>query len=182
MSPLALIDWIGMSTMFDAGRVFWQAFPKRLDPAPLLIAMIKSKRLGRAVDAGFYDYVGGHRSAGIATRPSELCKEYCRAEWTLEEGQVIELLSIPMWIEAACVYKDGTVASHDSFDLAMTGGLGYDHSRSWHGYFDSLGSHRILHAIESWAEHTSAMNAPMTLRKLLRTHDPTQALIAFAQT
>jgi 3-hydroxyacyl-CoA dehydrogenase len=181
MSPLELIDWIGTPTMFDAGRVFWQAFPKRLDPAPILVAMIKSNRLGRAVDAGFYDYVDGHRSEGLATRSSELCMEYCRSEWSLEDGQIMELLSIPMWIEAACAYKDGTVTSHDSFDLAMSGGLGYVPANSWHRFFESLGSARILHAIESWAEQTRAMNAPMTLRKLLRSSGPTQALIAYAR-
>ncbi len=36
MSPLELIDWIGTRTMFDAGRAFWQAFPRRFDPAPML--------------------------------------------------------------------------------------------------------------------------------------------------
>ena len=42
ISPLELIDWIGTPTMFDAGRAFWQAFPERIDPAPILVAMIKN--------------------------------------------------------------------------------------------------------------------------------------------
>ena len=181
MSPLELIDWIGMSTMFDAGRAFWQAFPKRLDPAPLLVAMIKSKRFGRAADAGFYDYVGGRRSAGLAVRPLELCQEYGTAEWVLEDEQIRDLLAIPMWVEAACAFKDGIVSNHHSFDLAMGGGLGYEHQRSWHGYFDSLGSDHILRAVETWAGHTRAMHAPLALRKLLRTHNATQALVKYAE-
>ena len=181
MSPLELIDWIGAPTMFDAGRVFWQAFPKRLDPAPLLVAMIKSNRLGRAVDAGFYDYVGGHRSAGLATCPSDLCKEYCRAEWKLDEEQILDLLSIPMWIEAACAYRDGIVGSHDSFHLAMSGGLGYDNQRSWFDHFESLGSRRILQAIELWSEQTRSMRAPEGIQELLLTHSPTEALIKYAR-
>lgn len=181
MSPLELIDWIGMSTMFDAGRAFWQAFPKRLDPAPLLVAMIKSKRFGRAADAGFYDYVEGRRSAGLATRSVELCQEYGKTEWALEDEQIRDLLAIPMWIEAACAFKDRVVSDHHSFDLAMSGGLGYEHRRLWHGYFDSLGSNHVLRAVDTWAEHTRAMHAPLALRELLRTHSPTQALVKYAE-
>lgn len=181
MSPLELIDWIGMSTMFDAGRAFWQAFPKRLDPAPLLVAMIKSKRYGRAVNAGFYDYVGGRRSAELAIRSLELCQEYGKTEWSLEEQQIRDLLAIPMWIEAGCALKDGVVSDHHSFDLAMGGGLGYQHKRSWHGYFESLGSDHISRAIDIWAEHTRAMHAPLALRELLGTHSPTEALAKYAQ-
>ena len=105
---------------------------KARNEPPTLVAVIKSNRLGRAVDAGFYDYVDGHRPEGLATRSSELCMEYCRSEWTLEDGQIMELLSIPMWIETAYAYKDGTVTCHDSFDLAMFGGLGYVPANSWH--------------------------------------------------
>lgn len=181
MSPLELIDWIGMSTMFDAGRAFWQAFPQRLDPAPLLVAMIKSKRFGRAADAGFYDYVEGRRSAELATRSVELCQEYCKTEWALEDGQIRDLLAIPMWIEAACAFKDGVVSDHHSFDLAMSGGLGYEHQRSWNGYFDSLGSDHVLRAVDTWAVHARAMHAPLALLEMLRTHSPTQALVEYAE-
>ncbi len=56
LSPLRLIDTIGVRTAFDTGRVFWQSFPHRIDPAPILPGMIKAGRLGALHGGGFYDY------------------------------------------------------------------------------------------------------------------------------
>ncbi len=73
MSPLELIDLIGIRTTFDAGRVFWQSFPTRVDPAPILPAMVKKKRFGRSVRAGFFDYEADQRSKGLSPIASALC-------------------------------------------------------------------------------------------------------------
>src|SRR5690606_22905381 len=54
LSPLELIDIIGIRTAFDSGRVFWRSFPKRIDPAPILSGMIKAGRMGTAFGGGFY--------------------------------------------------------------------------------------------------------------------------------
>ena len=181
MSPLELIDWIGTRTMFDAGRAYWQAFPNRLDPAPMLVAMVKKKRLGRATGQGLYEYIDGKRSVEIATQTIEFSEKYRRVEICVDEGELMHVLSIPMWIEAAIAYRDGIVRSHTEFDLAMQGGLGFDANTSWLGYFDSLGSERMLQAIQRWSERTKAMNAPSALKELLANLSPTEALVEYAR-
>ncbi|MGI9472138.1 MAG: 3-hydroxyacyl-CoA dehydrogenase family protein [Rubripirellula sp.] len=181
MSPLELIDWIGTGTMFDAGRAYWQAFPSRLDPAPMLVAMVKKRRLGRAAGSGLYDYVDGQRSADLASQTIAFSESYRRVEMVLDQAEVMHVLSILMWIEAAIAYKEGIVASHQEFDLAMQGGLGYDPNRSWLAFFDELGSPLMLETIQCWSSITKAMVAPESLCRLLQENTPTDALIQFAR-
>ncbi len=149
MSPLELIDWIGTRTMFDAGRVFWQSFPSRIRPAAMLAALVKSGRFGRASGAGLYDYADGHRSKEIASDVLEMVDRYRRDEVALSDDEVMQLLAIPMWIEAAIARRDGVVRSSNELDLAMRGGLGFAPERSWLAFFDQLGSQSMLAAIQS---------------------------------
>jgi 3-hydroxyacyl-CoA dehydrogenase len=188
MSPLELIDWIGTRTMFDAGRVFWQSFPNRIRPAAMLGALVKSGRFGRARGGGFYDYpaVGGHagnqRSPALAPQVTEFVQRYRRDECPLTDDDVMHLLSIPMWIEAAIARREGIVQSKDELDLAMRGGLGFSPERSWLGFFDSLGSSTLLDAIARWSELTPAIAAPAELQSMLHQATPSEALQAYAAT
>lgn len=179
ISPLELIDWIGAPTMFDAGRVFWQAFPGRIDPAPMLVAMIKKKRLGRAVSKGMYDYQDGQRELEVSPQTVEFSEQYCRQKIEFSDRQLMEIMTIPMWIEAALALRSGVVDSYERFDLAMQGGLGFKSSQPWHSFFDSIGSSAMLAAIEEWSALTKAMNAPNELCQLLATNTPTDAMIAY---
>ncbi|MEM8669925.1 MAG: 3-hydroxyacyl-CoA dehydrogenase family protein [Planctomycetota bacterium] len=180
MSPLELADYIGLRTMFDAGRVFWQAFPDRLSPSPMLAGMIKRKRFGRAVGAGLYDYPDGKRSIELSAETTEIATKYARHEQEFEDSDVVDLLSIPMWIEAALAWRDGVTDQATDFDLAMRGGLGYDRNRSWIDFYDALGSDRMLAAITRWSPMTAAMNSPQELQEALRTQTPSQTLQHFS--
>ncbi len=179
MSPLELIDWIGATTMFDAGRVFWQAFPGRIDPAPMLVAMIKNKRLGRAVSKGMYDYQDGQRDLGLSPRTVEFSERYCRQKIKFSDRQLMEIMTIPMWIEAGLALRSGVVDTYELFDRAMRGGLGFDSNAPWHSFFDSMGSSVILAAMEEWSALTKSMKAPKELRQLLVDNTPTDAMVAY---
>ena len=111
MSPLELIDWIGTRTMFDAGRVYWQSFPERINPSPMLSALIKNKRFGRACGIGLYDYDHGLRSPQLSPVTLEYCERYRRGVMSIGDDEVMHLLSIPMWIEAAIAHRDGITKS-----------------------------------------------------------------------
>ena len=170
MSPLELIDWIGTPTAFDAGRAFWQAFPRRIDPAPLLPAMVKRKRWGRACGNGFYDYLDGRRTESLAPEVEELRQRYTRHPRTWDETDLLELLTIPMWIEAACLIADQVTDGVSSIDAAMSGGLGYAPAENWSDFFDRIGSDQMITAIEKWSGDWHAMCPPISLglRVLLR--------------
>lgn len=129
MSPLVLMDWIGMATNFHAGRAFWQAFPKRIEPSPLMPAMLKRNIIGRASGVGFFAYENGNPSRELAPPTAELVEQYTRhgREWTLAE--VKSRLMVPMLLEAAFIMHDRVAESVDAINLAMCGGLGFRESR-----------------------------------------------------
>ncbi|MGB7324021.1 MAG: 3-hydroxyacyl-CoA dehydrogenase family protein [Rubripirellula sp.] len=167
MSPLELIDTIGTRTTFDAGRVYWQSFPNRIDPAPMLGKMIKTGRLGKSVGAGFYDYSNGQRSRDLSPETIKLAETYFRPIEQLTDDDLIDLLSIPMRIEAAIAHHEDTVSSFQSFDIAMQGGLGFSPNRAWSKFFDDLGRDTIQAAIERWRPIFKSMGHELSARQLL---------------
>ncbi len=176
MSPLELIDLIGTRTVFDAGRVFWQAFPGRIDPSPIAPALLKRKRFGQSGQAGFYDYCNGVRSENVSTAALEVIERYRRDHVTLSDDETMQLLSIPMWIEAALASRDGIASSPEQFENAMSGGLGFEPGKSWLGFFDSMGSQTILDRSQEWSGKTSSMTLPAWIADLLRQASPTSVL------
>ena len=157
MSPLELIDFIGTRTMFDAGRAYWQAFPSRIDPSPIVPALVKSKRLGRSVGCGIYDYVDGSRSSDLPSETKELCEKYHIKDIDISDDELTLILAIPMWIESALALEAGVAHSTEQIELAMKGGLGYQHSQGWYGFFQSLGESKIDAAIDKWGSHFKSM-------------------------
>ena len=157
MSPLELSDWIGTRTMFDAGRAFWQAFPHRIDPSPISPAMVKQKRGGRAGGCGFYDYEDGKRSDRLAPETKAIIQKYALPPITASDEDLVQLLSIPMWIESQCALESGVVDSASDFDLAMSGGLGYRSPQGWTGFFAAVGDDAMATSIEKWSADFKSM-------------------------
>ena len=180
ISPLELIDWIGTRTMFDAGRVFWQSFPDRFIPSPILPRLIKVKRFGRATGGGFYDYVDAIRSASLSNETIEIVQRYQVETPKLSQDDILNLLAVPMWIEASIALRAGVAESPQQFDLAMRGGLGFDESRSWLDFFESIASPKIAESIGKFSPTVPCMTAPIELLNLLKTNTPTRAMTRFS--
>lgn len=176
LSPLELIDWIGTRTAFDAGRVFWRSFPKRLCPTPLLPALVKNRLGGRFSGGGIYDYHDGQRSMELSEEASRLIDQYQTRQCRVDEQQVMLLLAVPMWIEAVLARLEGVIRSTSELDLAMRGGLGFDSRKSWSGFFDRLGSDRILQSIQRWSSVTPAMDPPSFVLTRLRGMSPSEVI------
>jgi 3-hydroxyacyl-CoA dehydrogenase len=133
MSPLELVDLIGARTAFDGGRIVWAAFPSRMDPSPLLPAMVKAKRSGVAVGEGFYHYddAGKRISDNLAANAEKLLQKYQHDEFAelpssdpLLRNLVAELFAATMRLEAIAIERDG-VADRSAITTAMRGGLGW---------------------------------------------------------
>jgi 3-hydroxyacyl-CoA dehydrogenase/enoyl-CoA hydratase/3-hydroxybutyryl-CoA epimerase/enoyl-CoA isomerase len=173
MSPLELVDRIGMRTAFDTGRVFWRAFPKRIDPAPILPGMLKAKRLGAAAGGGFFHGLSAAETALVTDRvhpdAQEVIRRYTRETRAWEPEQLRQSLAIPMWIEAAELLADRVVDSLDRIELAMRGGLGF--RGGFFRFFDSLGSPVLEQAIRA-GQGEPALMAPNGLLDLLAAGRP----------
>lgn len=176
LSPLALIDLIGIRTAFDSGRVFWRHFPKRIDPAPILSGMIKAKRLGKDFGGGFY-----HEDQTIHPDAIRVIERYFRDETQWNNDDLLECLTIPMWIEAAEVLAAGVVDSFDQVETAMRGGLGYRNPTGFFGFFDSMGRDRILRRIRASVGHPALVPSPALLDGLADGDSPSAAIDRYAQ-
>ena len=157
LSPLELIDWIGTRTMFDAGRVFWQSFPGRIDPSPIVPALIKRKRLGRTLGGGLYDYDGQQRSMDLSSVTKQLVEMYALELLNLSDDDVVNLLAIPMWIESKHVLAQKVAGSESDINLAMQGGLGYQGDQPWSDFFRAMGDQKINQQSEQWSAKFKSM-------------------------
>jgi len=177
MSPLRLIDTIGLRTAFDSGRVFWQSFPGRLDPSPILPGMVKWMKKDPGGE-GFY--TSKSSDAAISETASRVVATYRRGESSWSLDQVTALLAIPMWIEAAEVLRARIVDDLDAIELAMRCGLGYSRPSGFFDFFDSLGTVALLKHFRVHSTSFRSMAASDDLLACLQSaKDATSALVAY---
>ncbi|MEM6688693.1 MAG: 3-hydroxyacyl-CoA dehydrogenase family protein [Planctomycetota bacterium] len=167
MSPLELIDTIGAKTMWQAGRVYWQAFPDRVNPNPLVPRMLKVKRLGRDWGSGIFDYESGVRSESVSDEMQRLVERYAVDSVPHTDDQVQARLAIPMFIEAELAMREEVVESFEEINIAMEGGLGYKSKPIWTDWFESRGSSWILSSCDEFGDVSPAMRLPDWLRDRL---------------
>jgi len=183
LSPLELVDLIGVRTAFDSGRVFWRSFPKRIDPAPILSGMIKAQRLGKEFNGGFFDYdpeiACNHSSPSLNPTAATVIQRYLRNETTWNETDLLEHLTIPMWIEAAEILAAGVVPTLASIELGMRGGLGHQLPEGFFGFFDTLGRDRMIHQINSCQGQAAMTPSSSLLNQLRQSVSPSAAIEAY---
>ena len=117
ISPLELIDHIGMKTMFDSGRIYWQNWPRRMNPSPVVARAIKLGRHGPAVRV--LDERGG-----LTETMRSLVKRYRTDDALMTTTDVMRRMSAVMADEARQLIAEGGV-SVGTIDAAMRGGLGF---------------------------------------------------------
>lgn len=128
--PCKIIDEIGVDTTFRVGRVLWQAFPDRVAPSPILVTLLKRKRLGRKCGSGFYAYAD---TTAWTTPPQrdEYCDDWIRSWWEVEgesrpAGEnVARRIILGMMLEGFRLLADGVVGDPRAVDAAAVFGLGF---------------------------------------------------------
>lgn len=153
MGPLRLLDEIGLDTALLAGRVLYQAFPERIVPSPLLIAMYKAKRWGRKAGEGFFQYPASQASAPPRVNPAieGLIAAWARPAPALSDEQVLHRLLLPMMLEATRLLAEGKVASPEDLDRAAVLGLGFPAAVGGPlAWAKRLGPRQVLRLLEPW--------------------------------
>lgn len=171
LSPLQLIDLIGLRTAFDAGRVAWQAFPDRIEPSPILPGLIKKKQLGVMCGAGFHAYQNGQRNAPELTPlATEVIARYQRAPRSWDDQEVYLNLCVPILLEAAAVLEELIVAESAQIQSALEGGLGFAAADSLFEQAGRIGAEEIRAAVQRYGEPIKAMRpgSPRILEKVLQ--------------
>jgi 3-hydroxyacyl-CoA dehydrogenase / enoyl-CoA hydratase / 3-hydroxybutyryl-CoA epimerase len=125
MGPLRLVDEIGLDVVRHAGTILHQAFGERMAPAPALIALSDSGRLGRKSGLGFYRHEEG-RKARVDTELGSVLGSMPEGEDGPPEAEEIrDRLVLALINEAARTLEDGIAASAADVDLAMVMGTGF---------------------------------------------------------
>ena len=150
MGPYRLIDEVGTDVAAHAGATLGEAFGERMAPAPALLMLAESGRLGRKGGRGFYRYKTGkqqgfdpgvYRAMGLDASRSRV-----------QAGEVVDRLILAMVNEAGRALEDGIVASAGEVDLGMVMGTGFPPFRGGllkyaddRGVRDTLSALKALH-------------------------------------
>jgi 3-hydroxyacyl-CoA dehydrogenase len=184
VGPLALLDDIGLDVAHKVGCILAEAFPQRMEPAPLFERLRASGRTGRKGGRGFYLYEEATRKGADPALRRELAAPVASAEiagGTVESGTASEgrlagrdpmaaglsaveiehLLIYPMIDEAAHCLAEGVVATPAEVDLAMIAGTGFPPFRGGLlRYADAVGVSGVVAALERLAAAGASRLAP----------------------
>ncbi len=126
MGPITLYDVVGLDTAVYAGRVMWEAFPKRTMLSPIITNLLKQGRLGQKSGAGFFKYDDKKGRGRPDPDLPKLIAPYLRDEkqkFTAE--QLTHRLFLPMFLEATRVLQEHLVRDVRDVDLGLIFGLGF---------------------------------------------------------
>jgi 3-hydroxyacyl-CoA dehydrogenase/enoyl-CoA hydratase/3-hydroxybutyryl-CoA epimerase len=144
----------------------YEAFGERLRPAPPLVALEQSQRLGKKGGLGFYVYENGkekevdqsiYREVGVQPSAVKL------GERDIQHRAVFVMIN-----EAARILEDGIVATPGDVDLGMIMGTGFPPFRGGLlRYADKVGLASIVQELERYRTQYGERfePAPLLLRK-----------------
>ncbi|HET9438639.1 MAG TPA: 3-hydroxyacyl-CoA dehydrogenase family protein, partial [Longimicrobiales bacterium] len=151
MGPLRLLDEVGLDVSRHAGRVMYEAFGERMKPAPPLVALEQSKRLGKKGELGFYKYDNGKEKEIDASIYREL--GLAQTGQQVSEKEIQERAVYVMINEAARILEDGIVAAPGDVDLGMIMGTGFPPFRGGLlRYADRIGLLRVVQRLEHYRQ------------------------------
>ena len=164
MGPLRLLDEVGLDVSRHAGQVVFEAFGERMKPAPPLVALEKSKRLGKKGGVGFYTYENGKEKEIDQSIYSELAIP--KAGSTISEQDIQQRAVFVMINEAARILEDKIVATPGDVDLGMIMGTGFPPFRGGLlKYADKVGLPKIVNELERYQKQYGERFAPAPLLK-----------------
>lgn len=126
MGPITLYDVVGLDTAFYAGRTLWEAYPDRINPSPILPALVKAGRLGQKSGKGFFSYDNPKRRGTPDPELKNFVEPYMKSETKdFEIGEITNRLFLPMLLEATRILEDKIVRDVRDVDLGLIFGLGF---------------------------------------------------------
>ena len=164
MGPLRLLDEVGLDVSRHAGQTMFEAFGERMRPAPPLVALEKSRRLGKKGGVGFYTYEDGKEKEIDQTVYGELA--VARGGKTVSETDIQQRAVFVMINEAARILEDGIVATPGDVDLGMIMGTGFPPFRGGLlRYADKIGLATVVQQLERYQKELGERFAPASLLK-----------------
>jgi 3-hydroxyacyl-CoA dehydrogenase len=144
--------------------VLYDAFGDRMLPAPPLVKLGETGRLGRKGGRGFYRYEGEKETGVDETIYTELADTIPATRTPLSPELIRDRTVLVMVNEAARALEDEIVSTPGNVDLAMITGTGFPPFRGGLlRYADSVGLATVLIKLEAFARELGPRFQPTPL-------------------
>lgn len=153
VGPLTAIDAIGIDVALRAGTTIYEAFPERMLPSALLLALFERGHFGRKTGRGFFVYHDQGLQDCVSPTALTLIAEKRQEERSFSQKELTARLMLPMLTEAARTLEEGFVDRPQDIDDAVVYGLGFPAA---HGgilaWADRLGMRKVLRMLDPFKE------------------------------
>jgi len=166
MGPFRLLDEVGLQTALQCAWRLAEMFQDRLVRAPVLVKLVKAKRLGRKCGMGIFNY---EEDGSFYTDPEVkgIIDKYVEDRVELTTDEIIHRLMLPMVDEATRVLDEGLVSDPRCVDVAITQGLGFPIDRGGLFYWgDQVGSANVCSLLEAMSKQGVAVGPGPLLKKV----------------
>jgi len=164
MGPFRLLDEVGLDVAAHVADTLYAAFGERMAPAPPLLALRETGRLGRKGGLGFYRYERGREKAPDTEIYAALGAAVPAARREVPAAMIQERAVLAMINEGARVLEEGIVKRPGDVDLGMIAGTGYPPFRGGLlRYADALGLGTVLDRLEHYARQLGERFDPAPL-------------------
>jgi len=174
--PLSLLDEIGLDTALDCGWVFAGAYEDRVAVSPLLVAMVKARRLGSKCGAGFFRYTMdkcGKIEQEADPGATKVVERWIERQDALSAEQIAARLFLPMVFEATHLLDETPDLPPGVVDLGVVFGLGMSPGRGGPLFWaDTIGADRIVELAKPLQELGPRMVPPDRVRQMATGAEP----------
>jgi 3-hydroxyacyl-CoA dehydrogenase/enoyl-CoA hydratase/3-hydroxybutyryl-CoA epimerase/enoyl-CoA isomerase len=167
MGPIAVIDLVGLDTVFAITKVMAEGYPDRAEPSPLLAAMIQAGRLGRKSGTGFRRHParGGRPVEDPSVR--EILGLHPLESDPQSRQSIVDRLFLPMLLEAIRVLDEGIVRDPADIDAGVRLGLGFPASRGGIlAWCDTEGAGAVIDRLSMYQSLGPFFQPPATLARM----------------
>jgi len=168
MGPFRLLDEVGLDVSRHVAGILYEAFGDRMRPAPALVKLAETARLGKKGGRGFYLFEGDREKGVDESIYAELGDAVPAERRTIARDVIQERCVLVMINEAARALEDGIVSEPGAVDLAMITGTGFPPFRGGLlRYADALGLPTIVEKLQAYEQELGVRFQPAPL---LRAH------------
>ena len=147
----------------NAGEVMAEGFPDRMNYAFKTChqVMFENDRYGQKNGKGYYSYETdkkGRPKKVVDPRVAELLAPVVDGSEAFSDEQIVDLMMIPMCLEAVRCLEDGIAASATDIDMALIYGIGFPPFRGGAlNYIDDMGVAEFVAKADQYAEQAGEL-------------------------
>ncbi len=161
MGPFRLLDEVGLDVSRHVAGILYEAFGDRMRPAPALLKLSETARLGKKGGRGFYRYEGEREQGVDESIYGELGDAVPAERRTIADDVIRERCVLVMVNEAARALEDGIVDDPGAVDLAMITGTGFPPFRGGLlRYADAIGAQDVVKKLEAYEKELGVRFQP----------------------